>query len=85
MRSASFPEANQHHTAPTNWDAERDGECKTLSVHNDGTQFISRWELSWMDRFRILFGASVWLYIIGARSHPVVGFNVARTVFKKGD
>ena len=81
MQSGPFPEYNRRYTAPLHWDSDRNGECSTLDVFQDDQQMISRWQLTWRDRLRILFGASVWLYIYGAAQHPVVGFNVARTVF----
>ena len=81
MKGTNFPEANALFGAPVDWDDQKmGGPCLGLPVFNDGTQLISRWELTWRDRLAILFGAPVWLYITG-QQHPVVGFNVQKTIF----
>jgi hypothetical protein len=77
MRAVSFGE---HETraigAPANWDAEKDGPCGTLSVHDrvderGHPEMVSVWELEEGDLEKLQAGAPVYLSILG-QVHPVV-------------
>lgn len=71
MEPKSFPEANMRLGPPRGW---TDDECGSLEVHDTGEAFISRWEFSEEDRWRISLGAPVWLKVTG-RGHPPVSLQ----------
>lgn len=63
--------------APKNWNADRDGPCESLPVARTSgiPGFQSLWQLTWRERFRLLFGGKVVLTVTG-RSHPPVALEV---------
>lgn len=63
--------------APTNWDADKDGECKPLPVVRLQNGFVSQWRLTLLDRLRVLIGGAVYLEVLSA-SHPPVCVSADR-------
>lgn len=72
MKPIDFPEANRTFAKPANM---TDEECAPLRVHDTGEALISCWRPGWRDRFRLLLGRPIWLWIIG-RAQPPVAIEV---------
>lgn len=81
MIPIKFKESNKVLTAPKNWNEEEHGKCGDLHVYNDGQQSISLWQLTWKERFQILFHGKIWLGILSGGSQPPVWMDTQKTVF----
>lgn len=73
-----FKEANINLTRP---ETMTDEECRSLWVYTDGTQCISRWKLTWLQRLMVLFFGHIWLSVYSGYSQPPVWLNCGKTVF----
>jgi hypothetical protein len=60
--------------APIGWDEQRHGKCEGLPIVDSDGVMYSYWRLSWMDRFRIMFGRNIRLAVVGS-SHPPVAID----------
>jgi len=79
MRPIEHPLATNTLAPPVNWDRERQGDCRSLSVcfdREDG-RFYSWWKPSWRERLSLVLGVPVRL-CIAASSHPPVALQVER-------
>lgn len=49
------------------------GDCEDLPAYQDREQgfFLSRWRLTWKERLAVLFGGSIWLYVLSAGHPPI--------------
>lgn len=79
MKPLHFKEANRKLTAPKGME----DNCDDLHVFNDGTNCISKWEPSVRERFKLLFGANIWLWVVSGKTQPPVAIQVAKTIFDK--
>ena len=62
-----------------------DEECMPLPVFSDGEQCISCWELSFIERLKVLFFGRVWLGLYSGKTQPPVWLNVNKTVFDEAE
>ena len=54
------------------YDSEKVGEIVDLAaIRCDNGALYSRWNPTWKERFRILFGAKVWLGVLAEKQPPV--------------
>lgn len=79
MIPVRFPEANKNLLKPSNM---TDEECASLWVFTDGQQCVSRWQLTWKDRLRILWYGHIWLSVHSGQTQPPVRLDSERTVFQ---
>jgi hypothetical protein len=63
----SFPQANRVLGAPSGR-----ADCEPLSVFTDGEHCISAWSPTWRERFAVLFGRPVWLWVVSGYTQPPV-------------
>lgn len=84
MKPVDFNEKTVDLGAPRDWDAEKHGPCGSLPVFRDEKQFISCWRPTWRERFSLLFGRPLWLFVVAA-GHPPVHLTIEKTVFKLND
>lgn len=76
MKPTDFPEKTTVLQKPRSM---TDEECGTLAIHFDGRACISRWRPNWRERLAVLFGAPVWLGVVGNRTQPPVWLEARRT------
>lgn len=68
--------ATQAMGAPDGWDEEKFGECDVLCVREQDGRFISKWQLSFKQRLKLLLGWSLYLQIVG--SQPPVAITLQK-------
>lgn len=76
---SKFEQANIRLTPPGGMTKE---ECNDLWVWSDGKYCLSKWTLSWKERFSLLFGKPIWLWVISGKSQPPVAFEITESPFK---
>jgi len=79
MRPVKFKEVNKLLEKPSSM---ADKECFYLSVFTDGERCISKWKMSWMERFHCLFRGYVWLGVRSGKTQPPVYLLAKKTIFK---
>ncbi len=79
MNPASFKEANKNLLKPNNM---TDEECGPLSVFTDGDECISKWKMSWKERFHCLFYGYIWARIFSGVTQPPIAINAVQSVFE---
>ncbi len=62
--------------APTNWDSETHGPCDGLPIMRRDGVCISRWSLSWRERFAVLFRGVVWCHVASGDTQPPISLTV---------
>lgn len=72
MKPIAFKEWNKVLQPPTGM-----ANCVPLEVHcdNDGN-CISKWQPSWKDRWNILLGKSIWVYVHSGKTQPPIALTV---------
>lgn len=80
MKPTKFKEVNAVLMRPTDMSAE---ECSSLSVYQDGDQCISRWELSWGERFTLFFRGVIWMGIRSGVTQPAAWLSIEKTPFEE--
>lgn len=80
MNPAPFKESNRTLRKP---DSMTDEECSSLDVFTDGKICISRWQLSIIDRIRLLIHGHIWLGVLSGQTQPPVWLDCRKTVFVK--
>jgi hypothetical protein len=75
LKSLSLTDVTRRFTAPTSWNVDRDGPCRTLEICDHEGFMISAWAPSTEERARIAAGAPLFLHIQGY-THPVVAMAV---------
>ena len=75
MRPIAFPDAK------SNLLAGGIPGCYDLPVYKDGSQIVSKWKMTWRERFSALFHGTVFVYVMAPRTSPPMAFIVARQVF----
>lgn len=70
MRPVSFPQVNRTYTRPASM---TDEECEPLPAHvcMNHDAIISCWQPSWPERFALLFGYPLWVWITGNQQPPI--------------
>jgi hypothetical protein len=71
VRPVTFPSANRTLTAPRGMEQI----CGPLPVYTDGEFCISRWRPTWRERLAVLFGSSVWLWVVSGQTQPPVSLE----------
>lgn len=79
MKPIIFKESNKDLLKPQGM---TDAECGSLPVFTDGQQCVSRWQLTWKERFQILFFGRIWLGVLSGQTQPPVWLDSQKTVFK---
>lgn len=75
MKPISFPEANSQLLAGGIPD------CGDLPVFKDGSQIVSKWKMTWRERFSALFHGTAFVYVFSSRTSPPIAITVAKQVF----
>ncbi len=78
MEPIKFEEANAELLKPKSM---TDEECVSLPVFRDGDQCISRWKLSWLERFSIFFSGMIWVGVLSGVTQPPIWLSVEESVF----
>lgn len=81
MIPVKFKEANRILGKPES----NDVECENLYVFADGTQCVSCWKLSFIERLKILMFGTIWLSVMGNNAQPPVWMSCARNVFERAE
>ena len=92
MIPVKFKEANRILGKPESIDVE----CENLYVlitgmlnkglaFADGTQCVSCWKLSFIERLKILLFGTIWLSVMGNNTQPPVWMSCARNVFERAE
>ena len=71
MRGIEFPEANKKLLPPEGEEAN----VYTLHVWSDGNRCISKWKMTWQERFKALFTGTIWFDSWGS-THPPINLMV---------
>jgi hypothetical protein len=80
MKPARFKQMNAIYSKP---DSMTDQECESLPAWRDDRFCVSKWKMSLWEKIKLLFGASLWVYIWQPNGPPPIGFQVDRTIFSK--
>lgn len=83
MKTLALTDVTRRFTAPANWNADRDGPCRTLEICDHEGFMISAWAPSTEERARIAAGAPLFLHIQGY-THPVVAMAVGEVPARPG-
>jgi hypothetical protein len=75
MKPSNFPQANVLLQKPPSMTEE---ECSSLPAHRflNMDAFVSCWRPTWRERFAILFGLPLWVWVFGGRHHPPIAVEV---------
>lgn len=83
MKALALANHTRQFGAPTDWEADKAGECGILDIIDtkDGELAImySAWAPSMEEISSLLLGAPIWLGIVGT-THPVVSLQVGDPV-----
>ncbi len=69
MEAIDFPQSTKTLARPQGTTEE---ECGPLNVYSDGEYCVSCWQPDWKDRWRLLFGGKVWLWVWSGFTQPPV-------------
>ena len=72
MKPSHFPESNGTLSGGPAAAYGTTDDVADLPVYRGGGEVISCWQLSWLDRARVLFGGRVWLRVLTQRTHSPV-------------
>lgn len=78
MKPVDFKESTKTLQRPRNMNEE---ECGSLSVFCDGFQCVSKWNMSWKERFHCFFRGFVWLRVLSGKTQPPVLIQAEKTIF----
>jgi len=78
MKPINFKESNKELQKPSNM---TDEECSSLNIYNGDGRCISKWKMSWKERFHCLFKGFVWLDVYSGKTQPPVGVTAKNTMF----
>lgn len=73
MIPIEFDEQNGELTKP---DGMTDEQCRSLPCFRNGDQVISRWQMSWKERFLVLLTGKVWASVWSGHSSPPIKLMV---------
>lgn len=79
MNPIKFKEANKNLLKPQSM---TDEECESLWVYTDGTQCVSCWKMTWIQRIKALLYGKVWLSVLSGQTQPPVWVDCDKTVFQ---
>ena len=78
MKPIEFEQANKNLLKP---EGMTDEECGSLPVLADGAKCISLWEMTWKERFSVLFFGKLWLFVYSGKTQPPVMLIATRQIF----
>ncbi len=78
MKPTNFIGVNKVLGPPENWIETTHGPCEDLPIMHQHGICISRWRLTWKERWRLLIGAAVWCRVASGQSQPPVALSVER-------
>jgi len=81
VKPTKFSESTKDLAKPVGWDDEKHGPCSSLPVFSDGTCCISRWAPTWRERFALIFGRPIWVFVHSGWTQPPIALSVEQTVF----
>ncbi len=81
MKPIEFDEQNKILTKP---EGMTDEECVSLPCFTNGEQVISRWQMSWPERFMALWSGKVWVSVWSGHTSPPI-LPTIDTPFQKPD
>lgn len=58
--------------APPDWNEADHGPCEGLPIMRRDGVCISRWSLTWKERFQVLFGKAVYCHVASGQTQPPV-------------
>jgi len=61
--------------APTDW-KQHEIKCVALPIMRQDGACISLWSFSWKERWQILMGRRLWVWVYGGITQPPIGFAV---------
>lgn len=73
MIPIEFDEQNGVLTRP---DDMTDEQCCSLPCFRNGERVISRWQMTWRERFEVAFSGKIWLSVWSGRSSPPVALMI---------
>lgn len=78
MKPIFFIESNGIRTPPQ----ESMGyEISSLPVWTDGTQCISCWQMTWIERITALLHGKIWVAVLSGRTQPPISVMAEQPVF----
>lgn len=80
MKPIDFPQSTKVLQKPSTMTNE---ECSPLHVWSDGTQCVSCWKPSFIERLKILFTGKVWLGVLSGETQPPVFLSGERVFVEK--
>lgn len=80
MNPIHFPESNKNLLPPSSMTKD---ECGELPIFTDRKICISKWKMSWRERWYAFRHGHVWLYVYSGETQPPVAMTTQRTVFEK--
>ena len=81
MDPVEFEQVNRTLLKPDGW---TDKECKPLPIFTDREKCVSKWKMTWRERFHCLFRGFLWLTVHSGSTQPPVLINAQWTVFSAG-
>ena len=78
MKPCDFEEANKDLQKPASM---TDEECGPLPIFSDGIQCISKWEMSWKERFHCLFRGYIWTFVYSGQTQPPIAIEAYKSAF----
>ena len=73
MKPTNFPESTKELSKP---EGMTDEECESMHVFTDGKQCISKWKMSFRERWKALFKGHVWIGVHSGYTQPPVWVSV---------
>lgn len=68
MKPIKFKESNKTLLTPKNIAGSK---CLPLPVFSDGTDRVSCWRVTFLERLKILFTGKIWLVVLGRTHSPL--------------
>lgn len=77
MKPIKFDEQNLVLTAPPD-----NEDVLDLPVWTDGSQVVSKWQMTWLDRIKALFYGHIWISLLtNSHTQPPLALSVDKTIF----
>ena len=79
MKPLAFKESNKNLLPPSGM-----SNCDGLPVYTDGSQCISCWKMTFLQRISALVFGRVWVSVLSGQTQPPIWLSCEKTVFKEG-
>ena len=60
-----------------------DKQCGNLPVYSDGKYCISCWQMSLVERLKVLIFGKVWIWVHSGKTHPPIALQCYKSAFEK--